>query len=154
MCSSDLLGTTGAEKGFYAFNNSFSNATGSTATDGLTLTNVASVNILDGTLTVAQVRTQLELGNITDASDRAVTAATVYDADLDENAFFKIVTFTKSQLSVDAGTGAPNNVVFDENNLVSISLRTTTDQAVIAGGTLAAAVGGAAGTQEIGRAHV
>lgn len=136
------LSSTNAEKSFYALNNSFSNATGSVSNATFSVANVASVGSLDGTKTVAQVRALLQAGSISNVFDRTVAAATVYDPDLDESSFFKIVTAATSSLTDDA-----NGLVFDDNNLVSIVTSTTVGSAVGAGGTLATSAGNVPGTQ-------
>ncbi len=134
------LTSTNAEKSFYALNNSYSNATGSTT---FNVANVASVGRLDGTRTVAQIRADLQAGLITNSSDRAVAAAVVYDPDLGDSEFLKIVTVAKSALTDDnAGR------VYDENNLISIAV--STDAALTAnqaGGALVASAGAAVSTQ-------
>ena len=109
----DGVSLTGAnaEKSFYALNNSYSNATGSAT---VTLT-AAEAGRLDGTRTVAQVREHVLKGEITDSSDLAVARATVFDPDLTESDFFKIVHFAASGLTDDN-----NGRLFDDDNLVSI----------------------------------
>ena len=107
-----------AEKGFYAMNNAYSPATGSVST---TISQI-STGWLDGSKTVAQVRAGLQAGSITTVADRDVAIATVYDPDLVDSDYFKIVTVAKSVLTADAaGGGTGKQLVFDDNNLVSIT---------------------------------
>ena len=134
-----ILTGENAEKSFYALNNAYSNATGSTTGN---VVNVSSTGRLDGTRTVAQIRADLQAGLITNSADRAVAAAVVYDADLSDSEFLKIVRIAKSDLTDEtAGVGR----VFDENNLISVKL--TGGAALAGGGALVASVGGALGTQ-------
>jgi len=134
------LSSTNAETSFYAMNNAYSNATGSAT---FNLVNATSVGRLDGTRTVEQIRADLEAGLITDASDRAFAAAVVYDPDLTETSFLKVVTVATSSLSDDN-----NGLIFDDKNLVSIKVSTTVGTAVGGAGALVdSATGLVVGTQ-------
>jgi len=96
------------EKGFFALNNSYSAVTGTAPTKTLTR---ADNTHLNGTKTVAQVRSAIEAGSITDSEDRALALKAAYDPDLSEDHYLKIVTLAKSDMDD-----------FDDDNLVSVQV--------------------------------
>jgi hypothetical protein len=101
--------STDAETSFYALNNGYSSVTASMDID---VTEMSDTN-LDGDKTVAQIRAALEAGSITAEPDRSVALKTVYDPDLTDNDFLKIVTIKVSDLEDNA---------VDLNNLVTMQV--------------------------------